>query len=138
MGTKVIRVTFSDDVQMFGKYSTVSDLAIPEIQCVGELDLPYIESGEMLPGDLDLMIDSDVLEEIVQCVVLHYGELGESTAWISTAKRLGDVGILTGARCGEEYKGDVIDEAVQMNSGRKSEAKHFRPSLWNRIQRVFD
>lgn len=54
-------------------------------------------------------------DEIVQCEVLHYGDVSEFTAWVSTAKRRGKFGAITGATHGEEYRGDVAESAHTMN-----------------------
>lgn len=116
MATKVILVTFTDGVQMFGTYSTVTDLANPEIQCVSDSDRPDFLSGKMLPGDIDVKVDCDTSNETVQCAVLHYGDLDVFTAWVSTARRVGQAGYLTGALGGEEYEAKIIGEALKINA----------------------
>ncbi|MGF7192484.1 hypothetical protein JOE11_005562 [Robbsia andropogonis] len=54
---------------------------------------------------------SSAKEEIVQCEVLHYGNVSAFTAWVSTAMRVDNLGKIIGATHGQEYRGDVAELA---------------------------
>lgn len=122
MGTKILRVTFRDGTRMYGSYSTVVDMAGTDIaECMN--DSCHADSSATANGDVRVVAgqrpDEAALfcadEEVVQCEVLHYGDLNEFTAWASTAKRLGVFGTITGSTRGEEYHGDVAELAHAMN-----------------------
>lgn len=120
MGTKILRCTFRDGTRMYGQYSTVVDRAGAEIaECMNgccHADNSGTADGDVRAGQRpDEAAFSRVDEEIVQCEVLHYGDVDEFTAWASTAKRLGKFGAITGATHGEEYCGDVAESAHAMN-----------------------
>lgn len=126
MGIKVARITFPDNTIMYAVYSTVSDSLASELIAVTLEQKSFIEHPETIPGD---SYDTDVLqgailgmppissalheqpEEIVQCEVLLY----PATAWASKAKRLGNVGIVTGPDHGQEYCGDWEEDAQKTN-----------------------
>lgn len=88
----------------------------------------------MLPGNIDVKINSDTPDETVQCAVLHYGELDIFTAWVSTARRFGQAGFLTGALAGEECEAKIIGEALKINAALSDKNTDLSPTLWNKIQ----
>ncbi|MFM0411234.1 hypothetical protein [Paraburkholderia dipogonis] len=123
MATKILRVTFRDGTRMYGEYSTVVDRADNDIaECMeGSCHADSSAGGDGDARVLALQPRPDEAtfscadDEIVQCEVLHYGDVSEFTAWVSTAKRLGNFGVITGATHGEEYRGDFAESAHTMN-----------------------
>jgi hypothetical protein len=73
-----------------------------------DTDILEVEWDGVQPFDVNR---SDAIEEDVQCEVLRYGN-----SWSSTAKRTGNVGVITGSLSGEEYIGDTAEEAYRMNA----------------------
>jgi hypothetical protein len=111
MGTKILQVTFCDGIRMYGQYSTVVDVADTDI--ARELSGPGAHPLSSRRFDDEVFSSAD--EEIVQCEVLHYGNVSEFTAWTSTAKRRGELGKITGVTHGERYSGDVAAIASEMD-----------------------
>ncbi|AMR77946.1 hypothetical protein [Cupriavidus nantongensis] len=100
---------------MYGLYSTVVDKAHTDIAQTGGIEPSEKQVRELTFQQSDDAVFSGAVEELIQCEVLHYGDVAPSTAWISMAKRVGRFGKITGPHEGEQYSGDVAEEAQEMN-----------------------
>lgn len=115
MGTKILRVTFSDGTRMYGLYSTVVDVADTDIVQTGNAEPSERAIRALTLQRSGSAASSNVEEEVVQCEVLHYGDVSPFTVWTSMAKRVGEIGELTGPTRGEQYCGDVAEIAQAMD-----------------------